>query len=84
MDQTITALFVAGAEMFLFTIAFRLTVGFIQPPIQWVPGAFSLRLKQPEHEAALSPLPRAESQLHAAPVLPLGKETLVHTGSGAM
>jgi hypothetical protein len=30
-------------------------VGTTQPPIQWVPGALSLRVKRPGHEADHSP-----------------------------
>jgi hypothetical protein len=41
--------------MFLFDTASRPTLGPTQPLIQWVPGAFSLGLKQPGHETDRSP-----------------------------
>jgi hypothetical protein len=37
--------------MFLFTTASRTALGPTQPPIQWVPGAFSLEVKRPGREA---------------------------------
>jgi hypothetical protein len=36
-----------GQETFNFSIASRLALGHTQPPIQWVPGAVSLGIKQP-------------------------------------
>jgi hypothetical protein len=42
-------------EIFLFTSTFRTALGPTQPPIQWVPGALSLGLKRPGHEADHSP-----------------------------
>jgi hypothetical protein len=44
-----------GLEIFLFTTVSRIALGPIQPPIQWVPEALSLRVKQPGHEADHSP-----------------------------
>jgi hypothetical protein len=41
--------------IFLFTTASRMALGPTQPPIQWVPGALSLGVKQPGHEADHSP-----------------------------
>jgi hypothetical protein len=41
-----------GQVIFLFTTA---AVGPIQPPIQWVPGALSLKVKVPRREADHSP-----------------------------
>jgi hypothetical protein len=38
--------------MFLFTTASRTTLGPTQPPIQWVPGALSLRIKRPGRREA--------------------------------
>jgi hypothetical protein len=37
--------------IFLITTVFRPALGSTQPPIQWVPGAISLGIKQPGHEA---------------------------------
>jgi hypothetical protein len=37
--------------MFLFTTASRAAMGPTQPPIQWLPGALSLRIKRPGREA---------------------------------
>jgi hypothetical protein len=44
-----------GLEIFLFTTESRTAPGPIQPPIQWVPGALSLGVKQLGHEADNSP-----------------------------
>jgi hypothetical protein len=38
-----------------FTTAYKPALGPTQPPIQWVPGAFSLGIKLPEREADHSP-----------------------------
>jgi hypothetical protein len=46
--------------IFLFTTASRTVLGPTQPPIQWVPGAPSLRIKQPGREADHSPPSNAE------------------------
>jgi hypothetical protein len=40
-----------GLVIFLFTNVSRLALGPTQPPIQLVPGALSLGVKQPGHEA---------------------------------
>jgi hypothetical protein len=40
--------------IFLFAMS-RTALGPTQPPIQWVPGALSLGVKQPGHEADHSP-----------------------------
>jgi hypothetical protein len=47
----------AGAMMriHIFATAFRLALGSTQPPIQWVPGALTLRVKWLRHEANHSP-----------------------------
>jgi hypothetical protein len=44
-----------GLGIFLFTTASRMTLEPTQPPIQWVPGALSLGVKWPGHEADHSP-----------------------------
>jgi hypothetical protein len=44
-----------GLGIFLFTTASRTALGPTQPPIQWVPGALSLGIKQPGREADHSP-----------------------------
>jgi hypothetical protein len=46
--------------IFLLTTASRLALGLTQPPIPWVPGALSLRVKQPGREADHSPPSTAE------------------------
>jgi len=43
--------FQQGQRFFLFVIASRPALGLIQSPIQWVPKAVSLGVKQPGHEA---------------------------------
>jgi hypothetical protein len=49
-----------GLRIFLFTIMSRMAAGPTQPPIQWVPGALSLGVKRPGHEADHSPPSSAE------------------------
>jgi hypothetical protein len=49
-----------GLGIFLFITTPRMALGYTQLPIQWVPGAFSLRVKHPGHEADHSPLSSAE------------------------
>jgi hypothetical protein len=44
-----------GLGIFLFITASRTALGPTQPPIQWVPGALSLRVKRPGREADHSP-----------------------------
>jgi hypothetical protein len=46
--------------IFLFTTASRTALEPTQPPIQWVPGAFSLGIKRPGCEADHSPPSSAE------------------------
>jgi hypothetical protein len=48
--------------IFLFSIAYRPTLGPTQPPIQWVPGALSAGVKRPGREAYHSPLSSAEAK----------------------
>jgi hypothetical protein len=40
-----------GKGIFLFTAASRTALGPTQPPIEWVPAAFSLGVKRPGREA---------------------------------
>jgi hypothetical protein len=47
-------------EIFLFTTASRRAPWPIQPPIQWVPRALSLRVNRPERDADHSPPSTAE------------------------
>jgi hypothetical protein len=49
-----------GMGIFLFTTASRTALRPTQPPIQWVPGALSLRVQKPGHEADHSPPSSAE------------------------
>jgi hypothetical protein len=49
-----------GLGIFLFTTTSRMTLGHTQSSIQWVPGALSLGVKQPGHEADHSPPSSAE------------------------
>jgi hypothetical protein len=49
-----------GLGIFLFTTASRTTLGPTQPPIQWVPGALSLKVKRPGREANHLPPSSAE------------------------
>jgi hypothetical protein len=49
-----------GLGIFLFTTASRTALGPTQPPIQWVPRALSLGVKQPGSDANLSPPSSAE------------------------
>jgi hypothetical protein len=44
-----------GLGIFLLTTASRPALVSTQPPIQWVPGALSLRIKRPERETHYSP-----------------------------
>jgi hypothetical protein len=44
-----------GLGIFLFTTASRTVLGSTQPPIQWVPGSFSLGVKRQVREADHSP-----------------------------
>jgi hypothetical protein len=49
-----------GLGIFLFITASRTALGLTQPPIQWVPGALSLGVRRPGHEANHSPPSSAE------------------------
>jgi len=46
--------------LYNFTTASRTVLGPNQPPIRWIPGALSLRVKLPGREADHSPPSRAE------------------------
>jgi len=49
-----------GLRIFLFNTTSRTAHGPTQPPIQWIPGALSLGVKWPGHEADHSPPSSAE------------------------
>jgi hypothetical protein len=49
-----------GLGIFLFTTASRTALEPTQPPIQWVPGALSLRVKWPRSQADHTPPSSAE------------------------
>jgi hypothetical protein len=55
-----------GLGIFLFTTASRPALGLTQPPIQWVPGALSLGVKRPGHEADDSFPSSAEVKMRGA------------------
>jgi hypothetical protein len=67
-DWGSTVRFLAGAWNFLFTTVSRIALGSTQHPIQWVPGALSLGVKQLGCEADHSPPSSAE--VRAIPALP--------------
>jgi hypothetical protein len=67
----------AGHDIPLFT-ASRLTPGTTQPPIQWVPGAFSPGVKRQGREADHSPPSSAEVKKDGAiPPLPICLHVIV-------
>jgi hypothetical protein len=49
-----------GLGIFLFTTVSRMALRPTQPPVQWVPGALSLGVKQLRREGDHSPLSSAE------------------------
>jgi hypothetical protein len=49
-----------GLGIFLFTTVSRTALGPTQPPVQWIPAALSLGVKQPGREADHSPPSSAE------------------------
>jgi hypothetical protein len=51
-----------GWEIFLFDTVSGPALGPTQPPIQWVPGSFSLGIKRPGREADHSPPSSAEDK----------------------
>jgi hypothetical protein len=51
-----------GLQIFLFTTMSRPALESTQPPLQWVPGALSLEVKQPGHEADHSALSSAKAK----------------------
>jgi hypothetical protein len=54
-----------------FVTASRPALGTTRPPIQWVPGALTLGVKQPERETDQSPPSNAEVKMRGAiPLLP--------------
>jgi hypothetical protein len=60
-----------NGKVFLFFIASRPALRPTQPPGQWVPGAVSVEVKQPWHEADHSTPSGAEVDGGAMPSLPL-------------
>jgi hypothetical protein len=50
----------SGAGDFSFLHYVQTSLGSTQPPIQWVPGAFSLGVEKQEYNADHSPPPSAE------------------------
>jgi hypothetical protein len=65
--------FPAGSMLgiFLFTTASRTALGLTQPPIQWVPGALSMGVKQPRREAHHSPPSSDVGQRKSGAIPPL-------------
>jgi hypothetical protein len=58
-----------GLGIFLFAIVSRTALGPSQPPIQWVPGALSLRVKQPGREAThFHVMPRSKMRRDTLPL----------------
>jgi hypothetical protein len=49
-----------GSRILFFHVIKKQALGLMQPPIQWVPGAFSLGLKRPGREADHLPPTSAE------------------------
>jgi hypothetical protein len=62
VDFNLTLIYAAwrGLGIFLFTTASRTALGPTQPPMQCVPGAFSLEVKRQSYEADHSPPSNAE------------------------
>jgi hypothetical protein len=65
----------------LFATASRLALGPTQQPIQWVPGALSLGVKRPGHEADNSPSTAEFENSGSISPLPRGKIPLFATAS---
>jgi hypothetical protein len=66
-DWEIVINFLAEAEIYLFSTTSRLALEPAQPLLQWIPGALSLEVKQPGHEADYSvpSSPKLELYLHS-------------------
>jgi hypothetical protein len=65
-----------GLGIFLFTTASRMVLGPTQPPVQWVPGALSLRTKRPRRGADHSPPSSCPGERMRGAIPPLANTSL--------
>jgi hypothetical protein len=68
---------VGGLRIFFITTEFRTALGSSWPPIQWLPGVLSVRVKRPGREADHSPPYRAEVKKCVALCPPLPQYALM-------